>query len=66
MKKYISVFTIAFEAQHEKQDASDLTYSDLRDALQDRLDRLDNTPLEEVDKAIFDGPDDTIESDATD
>ena len=43
MKKFNSVFTIAFEANHDKWDASDLTYSDLREALQDRLDRLDTT-----------------------
>ena len=59
MPKYNSVFTIAFEALHEKQDASDLTYSDLRNALQERLDRLDNTNPEFLDKEIFGEPDDT-------
>ena len=59
MKKYESVFDIAFIARHEKQDASDLTYSDLRNALQERLDRLDNTNPEFLDKEMFDGPNDT-------
>ena len=59
MKKYNSVFTIAFEAQHDDQDASDLRYEDLRNALQERLDRLDNTNPEFLDKEIFGEPDDT-------
>tara|TARA_Y100001937_G_scaffold104290_1_gene144134 strand:+ start:30 stop:233 length:204 start_codon:yes stop_codon:yes gene_type:complete len=62
MKNYNSVFTLAFKAQHEKQDASDLTYSDLRDALQDRLDRLDDTPPDVLGFWFFDGPDDTQEN----
>tara|TARA_R100001510_G_C7656934_1_gene217728 strand:- start:15436 stop:15633 length:198 start_codon:yes stop_codon:yes gene_type:complete len=61
MKKYNSVFTIAFEAQHDKQDASDLTYADLRNALQERLDRLDNTNPEVLQSPleIFGEPEDT-------
>jgi len=61
MKKYNSVFTIAFEAQHEKQDASDLTYSDLRDALQDKLDLLGRGSRWGL-VCSFDGPDDTHEN----
>ena len=59
MKQYNSVFTLAFEAEHDKQDASDLTYTDLRNALQERLDRMDNTRPEMLDHEIFCGPDDT-------
>ena len=60
MKKYNSVFTLAFEAEHDKKDASDLTYTDLRNALQDRLDRMDNTRLSDmVDDDIFRAPDDS-------
>lgn len=66
MKKYNSVFTLAFEADHDKRDASDLTYKDLRDALQDRLDRLDCTNLPAHARLTFSGPDDTIENDETD
>ena len=62
MKKYNSVFTLSFEAEHDKQDASDLTYSDLRKALQERLDRMDNYNLEFLDKEIFGEPDDTNEN----
>ena len=62
MKKYNSVFTIAFEAFHDEENASDLTYSDLRKALQERLDRLDNYNLEFLDKEIFGEPDDTSEN----
>lgn len=59
MKKYNSIFTLAFEAGHDKQDASDLTYTDLRNALQERLDRMDNTHPEMIDVDIFGAPDDT-------
>jgi len=59
MKKYNSVFTIAFEAYHDQENASDLRYEDLRNALQERLDRLDNTHPEFLDKGIFGEPDDT-------
>ncbi len=62
MKKYNSVFTLAFEAEHDKHDASDLTYEDLRNALQERLNRMDNTHPEMLDHEIFCGPDDTTEN----
>ena len=59
MKKYNSVFTIAFEAHHDQENASDLTYEDLRNALQERLDRLDNYNYKFLDKEIFGEPEDT-------
>jgi hypothetical protein len=62
MKKYNSVFTLAFEAEHDKQDALDLTYEDLRNALQDRLDRMDSLNLSLISRGAFDGPDDTIKN----
>jgi len=62
MKKYNSVFTLAFKAEHDKQDASDLSYEDLRNALQERLDRMDNTHPEMLYPDIFCGPDDTNEN----
>lgn len=65
MKKYNSVFSLAFEAEHDKQDASDLTYEDFRNALQERLDRMDNTHPEMLDHEIFCGPDDTNENQQT-
>jgi len=62
MKKYNSVFTIAFEADHDKPEASDLTYEDLRNALQKRLDRLDCMNLPVHARYTFSGPDDTNEN----
>ena len=59
MKKYNSVFTIAVSIDHDNEDASDLTYSDLRNALQERLDRLDATNMEMLDTGVFGGPEDT-------
>jgi len=62
MKKYNSVFTIAFEADHDKPEASDLTYEDLRNALQKRLDRLDCMNLPIMARGAFTGPEDTNEN----
>ncbi len=66
MKKYNSVFTIAFEANHDQENASDLTYLDLRNALQERLDRLDSYNYKFLDKEIFGEPEDTHENQSHD
>lgn len=57
MKKFNSVFTVGFSVDHSNEDASDLTYSDLRNALQERLDRLDANNMKDID--VFGAPDDT-------
>jgi len=62
MKKYNSVFTIAVSIDHDKEDASDLTYEDLRNALQKRLDSLDCMNLPVHARYTFTGPDDTNEN----
>ena len=59
MKKFSSVFTLAFVVQHDKEDASDATYAEVREALQDRLDQLDATNMEMLDIEVFGEPDDT-------
>jgi hypothetical protein len=56
MKSYNSVFCLRFEALHDKEDASDLTYSDLRDALQEHIDRMDNVPIENCSRSVFGDP----------
>ena len=62
MKKYNSVYHFGFEVSHDEDDASDLTYADLRNALQEELDRLDSTHPELLDADTFDGPSFTTEN----
>ena len=58
MKKYNSVFTIALSIDHDKEDASDITFYELLDALLTRLsDAMNHDPLD----SLVTGPDDTIE-----
>lgn len=54
-KKYNSVFTIALSIDHDKEDASDITKEQVREAI---LRRLSDEPLE----TLVTGPDDTIEN----
>ena len=62
LKCYNSVFTRRFEALHNHHDASDLTYSDLREALQNHIDRMDNVPLEHCSPSVFGAPQKTVNS----
>jgi hypothetical protein len=62
LKCFNSVFTLHFEALHNCPEASDLSYSDLREALQNHIDRMDNVPLENCDPSMFGAPYRTMNS----
>ena len=56
MKKYNSVFTLAISVDHDKEDASDITKEEVREAILRRLsDVMHDEPLE----TLVTGHDDT-------
>ena len=59
MKRYNSVFTIAVSIDHDKEDASDITKEEVREAILRRLsDVMGDDPME----TLVTGPDDTNEN----